>query len=76
MWSPNGQKIAFTRSLVRREGDKVVGVDFDVYVINADGSEERNLTGDAQSFEARSGRPTVGRSPCGAAPTATAGSTS
>jgi TolB protein len=50
VWSPDGEKIAFHRSLVRREGDKVVGVDFDVYVINADGSGERNLTGDAQSF--------------------------
>ena len=49
-WSPDGEKIAFTRSLVRREGDKVVGVDFDVYVVNADGSEERKLTRDAQSF--------------------------
>jgi Tol biopolymer transport system component len=50
VWSPDGQKIAFHRSFVRREGDKVVGVDFDVYVINADGSEERSLTGDAVSF--------------------------
>ena len=48
-WSPDGRKIAFQRSLVRREGDKVVGFDFDVYVINADSSEERNLTGDAVS---------------------------
>ncbi len=45
-WSPDGRKIAFQRSLVRREGDRVVGVDFDIYVINADGSEEQKLTGD------------------------------
>ena len=50
MWSPDGRKIAFQRVLVRREGDKIVGVDFDVYVINADGSEERNLTRDALSL--------------------------
>ena len=49
VWSPDGQKIAFQRLLVRGEGDKIVGFDFDVYVINADGSEERNLTGDALS---------------------------
>jgi Tol biopolymer transport system component len=49
VWSPDGRKIAFQRSLVRREGDKVVGADYDIYVINADGSGERNLTGDALS---------------------------
>ena len=49
VWSPDGQKIAFQRLLVRGEGDKIVGFDFDVYVINADGSEEQNLTGDALS---------------------------
>ena len=49
VWSPDGRKIAFQRLLVRGEGDKIVGFDFDVYVINADGSEERNLTGDALS---------------------------
>ena len=49
VWSPDGRKIAFQRSLVRREGDRVVGFDFDVYVINGDGSGERNLTGDALS---------------------------
>ena len=48
-WSPDGRKIAFQRSLVRREGDRVVGFDFDIYVINADGSEEQNLTGDGLS---------------------------
>jgi len=48
-WSPDGRKIAFQRTLVRTEEDRVVGVDFDVYVINADGSEERNLTGDGLS---------------------------
>ena len=46
---PPGAPFAFQRVLVRREGDKVVGFDYDVYVINADGSEERNLTGDALS---------------------------
>ena len=76
VWSPDGRKIAFQRSLVRREGDRVVGFDFDIYVINADGSGERNLTGDALSVGARSGRPTVRRSPSGAAPTVTAGSPS
>jgi Tol biopolymer transport system component len=49
VWSPDGRKIAFQRSLVRREGDRVVGADYDVYVVNADGSDERNLTGDALS---------------------------
>ena len=49
VWSPDGQKIAFQRLLVRGEGDKIVGFDFDVYVINADGSGEQNLTGDALS---------------------------
>jgi Tol biopolymer transport system component len=48
-WSPDGRKIAFQRSLVRREGDRVVGFDFDIYVVNADGSGERNLTGDGVS---------------------------
>jgi Tol biopolymer transport system component len=49
VWSPDGQKIAFQRLLVRGEGEKIVGFDFDVYVINADGSGEQNLTGDALS---------------------------
>jgi len=49
VWSPDGRKIAFQRSLVRREGDKVVGFEFDIYVIKADGSEERKLTSDAVS---------------------------
>ena len=49
VWSPDGRKIAFQRLLVRGEGEKIVGFDFDVYVINADGSGERNLTGDALS---------------------------
>ncbi len=49
VWSPDGRRIAFERALVRREGDTVVGFDHDVYVINADGSGERNLTGDAVS---------------------------
>ena len=43
-WSPDGRKIAFQRSLVRREGDRVVGFDFDIYVINADGTGETALT--------------------------------
>jgi TolB protein len=50
-WSPDGRKIAFQRSVVRREEDKVVGFEFDIYVINADGSEERNLSGDALSAD-------------------------
>jgi Tol biopolymer transport system component len=50
-WSPDGRKIAFQRSFVRREGDRVVGLDFDVYVINADGSGEQKLTDDAVSAQ-------------------------
>ncbi len=49
VWSPSGRKIAFTRSLVRHKGAMVSSIDSDVYVINADGSGERNLTGDALS---------------------------
>jgi Tol biopolymer transport system component len=49
VWSPDGRKIAFQRSLGHKEGDRVVGVDYDVYVVNTDGSEERNLTDDALS---------------------------
>ena len=46
-WSPDGRKIAFTRSHspAERRGPWVS----DVYVINADGSGERNLTGDGVS---------------------------
>ena len=47
VWSPDGRKIAFTRSHAPTEG-RGPG-EFDVYVINVDGSGERNLTGDAMS---------------------------
>ena len=49
-WSPDGQRIAFT------------GLDEPgLYVINADGSGEQKLAGTRK--DARSGRPTAGRSP-------------
>ncbi len=46
-WSPDGRKIAFTRSHAPTEGRGPR--EFDVYVINVDGSGERNLTDDAVS---------------------------
>ena len=55
-WSPDGRKIAFGKW---RDGND------DIYVMNADGSGQRNLTRtrNACSTKARSGRPTGGRSP-------------
>ncbi len=47
VWSPDGRKIAFTRSHAPTEGRGPR--EFDVYVINVDGSGERNLTDDAVS---------------------------
>ena len=47
VWSPDGRKIAFTRSHAPAEGRGPP--ESDVYVINVDGSGERNLTGDAVS---------------------------
>jgi Tol biopolymer transport system component len=49
VWSPDGRKIAFQRWLVRDDGGRI-SVESDVYVVDADGSEERNLTDDAASF--------------------------
>jgi len=46
-WSPDGRKIAFTRSHAPAEGRGPW--ESDVYVINVDGSGERNLTDDAVS---------------------------
>ena len=39
MWSPDGRKI-----LLLRSGWENAGVEGDVYVMNADGSGQRNLT--------------------------------
>jgi Tol biopolymer transport system component len=47
VWSPDGRKIAFTRSHAPAEGRGPW--ESDVYVINVDGSGERNLTDDAVS---------------------------
>ena len=46
-WSPDGRKIAFTRTSPPGEGSG--RPQSDVYVINVDGSGERNLTDDAVS---------------------------
>ena len=46
-WSPDGRKIAFTRASPPGEGSGRPQAD--VYVINVDGSGERNLTDDAVS---------------------------
>ena len=42
VWSPDGESIAFTRSRRARNGFGFDG--FDIFVMNADGSEERQLT--------------------------------
>jgi Tol biopolymer transport system component len=47
-WSPDGRKIAFTRTIP--PGEVSGPWQSDVYVINVDGSGERNLTGDAVSW--------------------------
>jgi Tol biopolymer transport system component len=47
VWSPDGRKIAFTRSHAPTEGRGPW--ESDVYVINVDGTGERNLTGDGMS---------------------------
>jgi Tol biopolymer transport system component len=46
-WSPDGRKIAFTRTFP--PGEVSGRWQSDLYVINVDGSGERNLTGDAVS---------------------------
>ena len=44
-WSPDGQKIAFARRVrVRPEGPGGLEVDSEIYVMNADGSRQQNLT--------------------------------
>ncbi len=44
-WSPDGQKIAFARRVrVRPEGPGGLEVDSEIYVMNADGSGQQNLT--------------------------------
>ena len=52
-WSPDGRRIAF---LTGRDGN------FEVYVMNADGSGQRNLTRKQGTTWPGSGRPRVGRS--------------
>ena len=42
VWSPDGESIAFTRSRRAKNGFEYDG--FDIFVMNADGSEERQLT--------------------------------
>jgi TolB protein len=48
-WSPDGRKIAFQKNRERREAGRVV-FESDVWVINAGGGGERNLTDDGVSF--------------------------
>ena len=48
VWSPDGRKIAFTRSRAPAEGRRGLP-EADVYLINVDGTGERNLTGDGVS---------------------------
>jgi Tol biopolymer transport system component len=45
-WSPDGTRIAFTRLQVDEQGDVSAG---DVYVMNADGGDQRLLVADARS---------------------------
>ncbi len=61
VWSPDGRRIAFSRS------DR--GGKSDIYVVNADGSGLRRLM---RGGDIRSGRPTGGSSPSRATATATA----
>ena len=70
VWSPDGQKIAFTS---KRDGD------WDVYILNADGSGQRKLTRNAVNESlwplVLPGRPTGRRSSSDATATATATAT-
>ena len=40
VWSPNGQQIAFIRTLYNRRGDR----NYEIFVMDADGGNQRNLT--------------------------------
>ena len=51
-WSPEGQRIAFASI---REGN------WDIYVVNADGSGERRLTTDSADYESPQWSPTGDR---------------
>jgi Tol biopolymer transport system component len=43
-WSPDGDRILFTKRDPEREGDDITYFQSDIYVINADGSDETRLT--------------------------------
>jgi Tol biopolymer transport system component len=47
-WSPDGRTIAFTRNVVGRKNGRL-SFESDVYLIDADGGGERNLTQDGMS---------------------------
>jgi Tol biopolymer transport system component len=43
-WSPEGERIAYSKRDLEREGDDVTDFQTDIYVINPDGSDETRLT--------------------------------
>lgn len=43
-WSPDGERIAFSKRDLEREGDDVTDSQTDIYVMNPDGSDETRLT--------------------------------
>jgi Tol biopolymer transport system component len=43
-WSPDGERIAFSKRDLKREGDDVTDFQTDIYVINPDGSDQERLT--------------------------------
>jgi WD40 repeat protein len=45
-WSPDGSRIAFVRQEPLTSGSDIRGDDFDVWTVNADGTDEERLTGD------------------------------